>query len=309
MRAFAEFVIARPNIFGILGYHTGPAAFLRPPYIARRQIARRIRRRKMEELGAVAKRHTGLPCVPVYRYCAKKDRGAILHGHFPTTAYQHWGLFGFEFELGTILDSAGMDFDAQFSWETNDERHEGERRLMRWWDRRGRKPRIFLPWKRFNHPQLGPVEIGGRVFSVWAGMTMSDLKKRCAATYKFTLHHAAQHPDVGIRDVEAKNLGAGVWRIPRARRQPGRLPDPHHQPRRQTQPPAPRPRRIPPRPRRRTPLPGRPPGHRPSPRPRRLPPPRVVRPRPKTRRLPHRGQRRHRRKFRRHRQPGALISP
>ncbi len=213
MRAFAEFVIARPNIFGILGYHTGPAAFLRPPSSPDDKSLDESDVRKMEELGAVAKRHTGLPCVPVYRYCAKKDRGAILHGHFPTTAYQHWGLFGFEFELGTILDSAGMDFDAQFSWETNDERHEGERRLMRWWDRRGRKPRIFLPWKRFNHPQLGPVEIGGRVFSVWAGMTMSDLKKRCAATYKFTLHHAAQHPDVGIRDVEAKNLGAGVWRI------------------------------------------------------------------------------------------------
>jgi hypothetical protein len=213
MRAFAEFVTGRPNIFGILGYHTGPAAFLRPPSSPDDNALDEGDVRKMEEFGAVAKKHTGLPCVPVYRYCEKKSRGATLHGHFPTTGYQHWGLFVFEFELGRIMDSAGMDFDTQLSWGTDEERQAGERRLMRWWDRRGRKPLIFLPWKRFNHPQLGPVEIGGEVWSARAGMTMPDLKKRCAGTYQFTLHHAAQHPHVSIENVEAKNVAGDVWRI------------------------------------------------------------------------------------------------
>ena len=31
MRAIAGFIHGRPNLFGILGYHNGPAAVLRPP--------------------------------------------------------------------------------------------------------------------------------------------------------------------------------------------------------------------------------------------------------------------------------------
>jgi hypothetical protein len=84
---------------------------------------------------------------------------------------------------------------------------------MRWWDRRKRTPRIFVPWRPFDHPQLGRVEIGGRVLREWAGMTLEDLKKRSAATYRFTLHHAAQHPWVRLEDVEAEAVGRGVYRV------------------------------------------------------------------------------------------------
>ncbi len=213
MRHFAQFIAAHPNVFGILGYHTGPAAFLRPPSAPGDGALDEGDVRRMEELGAVATKLTGLPAVPVYRYCGKKSRDLALHGHFPSTGYQHWGLFVFEFELGTIMDSAGMGFDECMSWQTDEQRQEGARRLMRWWDRRGRKPVIFLPWRPFRHPQLGPVEIGGRVLRDWAGMTLPDLRKRCEATYRFTLDHAARHPRVVIEDTSVTRVAGEVWRI------------------------------------------------------------------------------------------------
>src|SRR5262249_27634918 len=30
-----------------------------------------------------------------------------------------------------------------------------------WWDREENEGRVFQPWRPFQHPQLGPVEIGG----------------------------------------------------------------------------------------------------------------------------------------------------
>lgn len=213
MRNFAQFIMAHPNVFGILGYHTGPAAFLRPPSAPGDGAIDEGDLRRMEELGAVATRFTGLPATPVYRYCGRRSRDLALYGHFPSTGYLHWGLFVFEFELGTIMDSAGMGFNECMSWHTEEERQEGARRLMRWWDKNGRKPQIFVPWRKFNHPQLGPVEIGGRVLRDWAGMTLPDLRKRSAATYRFTLHHAGLHPHVALEETCVTRIGDGLWRI------------------------------------------------------------------------------------------------
>jgi hypothetical protein len=213
MRHFAEFIVRHPNIFGVLGYHTGPAAFLRPPSTGTDKDLDEEDLRRMEELGAAAKKFTGLPVVPVYRYCGKKRRDISLYGHFPGTGYQHWGLFVFEFELGTMMDSAGMGFEDYAARDTEEDHQEAMRRLMRWWDRRGRRPKLFVPWRKFRHPQLGAVEIGGIVPAIGSGMTMTDLKKRCGATYKFTLHHAGQHPLVRLEDLEAKPLGCGLWRV------------------------------------------------------------------------------------------------
>jgi len=84
---------------------------------------------------------------------------------------------------------------------------------MRWWDKNGRKPQIFVPWRKFNHPQLGPVEIGGRVLRDWAGMTLPDLRKRSAATYRFTLHHAGLHPHVALEETCVTRIGEDLWRI------------------------------------------------------------------------------------------------
>ena len=213
MHHLARFVAAHPNLFGILGYHTGPAAMLRPPSAGNDDALDEGDLHKMQDLARVGADLTGLPVVPVHRYCATRSRGANLHGHFPSTGYQHFGLFVFEFELGTMMDSAGMGFDEVMSWETPEQREEGARRLLRWWDKRGRKPELFVPWTPFDHPQLGPVEIGGRVLRRWAGMTMADLKKRAAATYRFTLHHAAQHPRISLEDVETAALGNRIHRI------------------------------------------------------------------------------------------------
>jgi hypothetical protein len=213
MHALSQFIHAHPNIFGILGYHTGWAAFLRPPSLGRDEDIDEQDLLRMEAFGRESHRRTGLPTTSVVRYCQDNQRHRSLYGHFPMTGYQHLGLFVFEFELGTIMDSAGLGFEDYRQRADNEELEEAERSLMRWWDRSGRKPPFFLPWRSFDHPQLGPVEIGGRSLRDWANMTMTDLKKRCAGTYAFTLHHAEQHPYVCLEEMDVSAFGADIYRL------------------------------------------------------------------------------------------------
>jgi len=213
MHHLAEFIVAHPNIFGVLSYHTGPAALLRPPSAGSDDDMDAGDLATMKDFCRAGTRLTGLEATPVTEYAGKHRRRLSLRGHFPSTGYQHFGLFVFEFELGTIWDSAGILWKEVASWEDPEQANDVWVRVLKWWDRNQRKPKIFVPWKRFDHPQLGRVEIGGRVLREWAGMTLPDLRKRSAGTYKFTLHHAGQHPRVALEDVAVEAVAKGIYRL------------------------------------------------------------------------------------------------
>jgi hypothetical protein len=44
-------------------------------------------------------------------------------------------------------------------------------------------------------------------------MALPDLKKRCEGTYRFTLHHAGEHPRVCLEALQADAVGEGVFRV------------------------------------------------------------------------------------------------
>jgi len=213
MRAMAEFITAHPNLFGILGYHTGPAALLRPPSAGSDADLDPADLRKMKDICLVGTRLTGLEATPVTKYAGARRPDLALRGHFPSTGYFHFGLFVFEFELGTMWDSAGIKWKEVTAIEDEEEYEDIWRRMLAWCDRRGLTSRVFVPWKPFQHPQLGRVEIGGLVFREWAGMAMRHLRQRCEGTYRFTLYHASLHPRVRLEDVRAEAVSRDIYRI------------------------------------------------------------------------------------------------
>ena len=42
-------------------------------------------------------------------------------------------------------------------------------RALQCWDERGRADPLFVDWQPFDHPQLGPVEVGGWLYSYMDG--------------------------------------------------------------------------------------------------------------------------------------------
>ena len=213
MRHMAEFVHSRPNLFGVLGYHTGAAAMLRPPSTGALTDLDAGDDRMMEDLARVGAKETGFPVVPVIKYHGARARDGNLRGHFHNFGYHHLGLFVFEFELGTIKDSARITTEEQFAVESNEDREAQMRRLMKWCDRQRPGLELCLPWTPFDHPQLGPVEIGGFLFRQLANRTLSDLAEVVKRTYRFTLEHAQKHPRVVLEDVSVDPMGGAVYRV------------------------------------------------------------------------------------------------
>lgn len=213
MRAMADFIFGQNNLFGVLGYHTGPSSVLRPPSTGSDKDLDAGDVKIMEELAQFGAKATKFPVHPVIKYHPADSRDNNLRGHFHNFGYQHLGLFVFEFELGTLIDSAGISTEEVFKTKSDEEREEHRRRMMKWWDKQKKRERVFQPWKKFNHPQLGKVEIGGLLGRHMAGRTLPDLKRVSRGTYAFTLEHAARHPYVRLEDLEVEALGNNIHRI------------------------------------------------------------------------------------------------
>jgi hypothetical protein len=72
----------------------------------------------------------------------------------------------------------------------------------------------FREWTAFDHPQLGPVEIGGMV-NIWSyrnppGKLLEDI---CRRNVLFNLRHAACAPRVRVDDLTLEPLGADLYKV------------------------------------------------------------------------------------------------
>ncbi len=214
MRCLAEFIHGRDNLFGILGYHTGPAAVLRPPSTGTDDDLDDQDLRVMEDLAKLGSESSGFPVIPVVRYHNVRERDCNLRGHFHDFGYHHLGLFVFEFELGRIIDSSGIGTEEQFAAENEEEKARQLIKLLKWWDEREEgENMLFRNWTKFDHPQLGEVEAGGFLRSVFSNPDVSQLKKISEGTYKFTVEHASRHPMLVLEDVAAERVEGNIYRI------------------------------------------------------------------------------------------------
>ncbi|HUU45545.1 MAG TPA: M14 family zinc carboxypeptidase [Acidobacteriota bacterium] len=87
----------------------------------------------------------------------------------------------------------------------------------------------FVPWKSYNHPTLGKVEIGGpvayRTLTPPAGQVVELVDKQLPFVQKL----ASLLPTVGIKDVKVERKSAGVWKVEAWIANNGFLPFPTHQ--------------------------------------------------------------------------------
>jgi hypothetical protein len=213
MRRMAEFLSEHQNIFGVLGYHTGPAATLRPPSTGSVDDLDREDDQVMEDLAQIGAQETGFPVTPVVKYHNARSRDIALHGHFHDFGYHHLGLYVFEFELGIMLNSAGVSTDEIFATRTDREREALERRLYAWWDEQEPRGPLHVGWMPFDHPQLGPVEVGGPLYPHYANPTLSHMRQIVEGTYRFTLAHARKHPWVVIEELTVDAIEGSVYRV------------------------------------------------------------------------------------------------
>jgi len=221
-RAVAEFIVSHPNICLAFTYHTTGGMILRVPGTHPETKSPPADIQRLIAIGEMGTEETGYPCLR----CFEDFMGGgenYSTGAFDDWLYEHRGILSYTVETWNMAQRAGV---AQWPRRRKSpkEQEEDFLKLLAWNDRElGGKG--FVNWKPFNHPQLGPVELGG-----WSSKFVVQnappafLEAECHKNAMFALRAAATLPRLEVFGVSSKLLGEGVYEVSARVRNLGYLP-------------------------------------------------------------------------------------
>lgn len=205
-----QVILNHPNICGMCAYHTHGGIILRPSMMkmdadmSPRDLA------LYKDLGAVGTRITGYPTISTYEDFTP-DKTKARHGSLKDWVYEEMGIICFSTELWDLERTAGVDKKGYYNLGPRDA--ETQEKIFRWvLENVG--DHGFRDWEAFDHPQLGPVEIGGMVY-IWSYRNPPGrlLEEICHKNTMFNLRHAAAAPRVAVDEVTVQALGADLFKV------------------------------------------------------------------------------------------------
>ncbi|MDQ2652828.1 MAG: M14 family metallopeptidase [Chloroflexota bacterium] len=210
-RALAEFLLAHPNIHGSQHFHTFSGCILRPPTGYPSADLPALDRAIYKAIGKMGEDETGYPCIGIYdafAYDPKKPmRGGLLDW-----VYEQLGMLPFSTELWSLTARAGIEVTDFIDFFRNRSDQVDAAMLHVLDAELGGEG--FREWTPFDHPQLGPVEIGGwnRTFT-WTNPPGPFLEEVTAPNARFVLRAAQTGPHLELRDATAEALGDGLYKV------------------------------------------------------------------------------------------------
>lgn len=206
----ARLILDHPNIAGMCAYHTHGGIILRPSMMkmdadmSPRDLA------LYKDLGAVGTRLTGYPVISTYEDFTP-DKSKARHGSLKDWVYEEMGIICFSTELWDLERTAGVDKTGYLNLGPRDA--DTQKKIFDWViENVG--DHGFRDWEAFDHPQLGPVEIGGMVY-IWSYRNPPGklLEELCRNNTLFNMRHAAAAPRVQVDTLEVESLGGDLYRV------------------------------------------------------------------------------------------------
>lgn len=210
MRAVADFLVSHRNIFAGIDFHCGNNGILRPSMIPDAQM-NLDDLEQIINIGKKACEDTGFPLIHESDYKESWKQPSILHGNSNDWAYFALGISHYVIELGNGFNNCGIPTREylEANWRTRDSTL--MRRVLEYHDANGSK--LFVPWEKYEHPQLGEVEIGGLMKGNAYFMYPPAMEKVYPGTTAFILRHAEMHPQLVISNVQTENMGEQLFKI------------------------------------------------------------------------------------------------
>ena len=204
-------IVARPNICGYNAFHTFGGVLLRPSGTRPDSELPFVDVWAFGELGAAATKLCGYTVHSVWEDFTW-DKTNAMAGSADDWVYDHLGIYGWTTEFWDVVRVATGQGAQRNSW-LHGPSPEEELAVARWADEHA--PEVaYVEWYRFDHPQLGAVEIGGNdAFNLWSNPPKHLLEREIAPHAEIAVMLATAGPRIAIVELEAISLGGDVWRV------------------------------------------------------------------------------------------------
>lgn len=210
--AYVAAIASRPNIVAHVTCHTFGGLILTPPV----NLNERVPEADRLVIGTLAGRAAALTGYDAISYLDLRsvDRERQIPSAFGWI-YDRRGIYSFITEFWNPMKAAGIDLSdtTASAWLWGFHPVEDELKLLRWSDKELRGDG-FVAWRPFQHPQLGPVEIGGfDKIRYWYNVPFDRLEREVAPHSEWLVYLGLSTPRLAIRSFTAEPVGAGRWRL------------------------------------------------------------------------------------------------
>jgi hypothetical protein len=212
--ALVRAIVARPNICGFNAFHTSGGVLLRPSSTSPDSKLAPNDVWVWNELAKRGTELTGYPAHSVYEDFTW-DSTETMSGASDDWAYEHLGVYAWTTEFWDIVHAATGEKISTKGWyvgPTDDQ----ALAVLHWLDAQPGGPETagFVDWYAFDHPQLGPVELGGwnDLYS-WVNPPQHLLRDEVDGHGAFAVVQALAAPCLEIRHTAIEPLGPDTWRV------------------------------------------------------------------------------------------------
>ncbi len=210
VRAVVDFITRHTNITGGTAFHTWAGVLLRPFDNQPDDTMPAEDLWVYQAIGTKGTELTGYPAISVYhefRYHPK----TVIGGTFDW-AYEHLGILSWVVEIWSPMREAGIEGYKYIDW-FRDHPPADDLKLLRWSDS-ALDGLAHAPWKPYDHPQLGKVEIGGwNRFHAFGNPPPKFLERELARFPKWLIWHALISPKLELVHAGAAAVGGGNFQV------------------------------------------------------------------------------------------------
>jgi hypothetical protein len=207
--ALVRAIRARPNVCGYNAMHTSGGVLLRPSGIEPQGVLPKLDEWVWTQLGQRGTELTGYPVHSGLDFTW--DHTDPMSGCADDWAYEHLGVYGWTTEFWDVIHAATGargGTDVWYVGATTEQLHA----VLEWVEQH--HPELFVDWYPFDHPQLGPVELGGwDAMHVWINPPLSRLADEIRPHAEFAVFQALASPCVEILHTAVERLGDDAWRV------------------------------------------------------------------------------------------------
>ena len=210
--ALADWIINHPNICCVATNHTSGGVILYPPGTKPSAQGNPDDIKAFIAIANMCKEEMGYEPLNIFDSFIA-DQANYDSGAFDDWCYQSQGIPAYTIEYWDLPKRCGAPYDYhKRAKETREEQMTRFNAMLKWIQENA--PEDVIPWKAFDHPTFGKVEIGGFNYKFTVQNAPKHLLKEIMEqSTKFLIRYAKAAPQLVLEDLKAEKIGDQVYKV------------------------------------------------------------------------------------------------